>query len=158
MVLRLLPPSALRGQQPPARLDVDLEEGQRGYAAGVIDCDGTICIARDKRAFRLHLAVYNSREDLLLWFVHCFGGRSRKSRARSDNRSTEYTWACTNLDAVKVLHVILPYLVIKRKQALLAIEFASTLDRSQARLPQVYKDLRARAYEEMKSLNMRASR
>lgn len=136
-----------------------LDEGSRGYVAGVVDCDGSICIIRDKKGhMRLKLAVYNSSKHVTDWFSSNLGGKTVNSRPRNSRCSTEYSWSVYNQRAAEVIGVILPYMVIKRRQALLAIEFASTLDRSDARLPNVFKEIRLRVYEEMKELNMRGMR
>ena len=138
---------------------MSLDEGSRGYVAGVVDCDGSICIIRDKNGYlRLKLGVYNSCKGMTDWFSAKLGGKSTSSRPRNSRCSTEYSWSVYNQKAADVIGLILPYMVVKRRQALLAIEFASTLGRSDARLPNVFKEIRQRVYEEMKELNMRGMR
>ena len=138
---------------------MNLDDGSRGYVAGVIDCDGSICIVKNGNgSLRLKLAVYNSSRALTDWFAQTLGGKVATTKPRSERRSTEYSWSVYNAQASELIQLVLPYMVVKRRQALLGIEFASTLDRVDSRLPDVFRSIRHRVYEEMKELNMRGVR
>jgi hypothetical protein len=51
--------------------------------------------------------------------------------------------------------VCLPYLLVKRQQALLALEFASTIIPNTNSIPESYRQLRAEIYAKMGELNKR---
>lgn len=137
-----------------------IEGGQRGYVAGVIDCDGSIFVSYQSRydTYRLALNVSNTASELPGWFKGSFGGSVSHRKPRSDRHSNEHVWVAYNKAAENVIRLVLPYLIVKRRQALLALEFASTLDLNTGRIPPSFKDIRRRVYEEMKALNMKGVR
>lgn len=136
---------------------MNIEDGHRGYIAGVIDCDGSIFVASHNGSYRLGLSVFNSSRQLPEWFASTFGRKIYSIRRRSDKHSTEYSWTIYNKGAADIIQKVLPFMVVKRKQALLAIEFAATLDIG-SRLPESFKGIRQRVCEEMKELNKRGIR
>ena len=134
---------------------MSLEYTQRAYAAGVIDCDGSIFIASSgkQRHCFLRVAVYNTRKGLIEWFVGNYGGSINK--VKRGGRSAEYSWSAHGKDAAVVLMDILPYLVIKREQALIGIEFASTIaaEGTNTSLPNEVRALRERLRIRIRELN-----
>lgn len=128
--------------------------------AGVIDCDGAIWIGADKSRNRKHplytlrISVSNTRPKLLHFFAEQFGGRVLRYEKKSDKWRNEYRWAKSGTPAADVIRHCLPYLVIKREQALIALEFASTiLEGSNRHIPDSYRELRERLYHQMLELN-----
>ena len=136
-----------------------LEPGHRGYVAGVIDCDGSIWIATERRHaapnYTLRVSVTNTRRQLPEWFSEHFGGECRRYPKKSAKWKDEYRWEVSGLNALPVLTLCLPYLVIKRKQALIAMEFASTIIPGQRSIPDSYRELRGELCERMVELNKR---
>lgn len=134
-----------------------LEPGYRGYVAGVIDCDGAIWIGCERTKshprYTLRTAVSNTRKGLPEFFVEHFGGSCRAYEKRSDKWKNEFRWAAAGLPAAEVISLALPYLVIKRQQAILALEFASTIVPGQQRLPESWREMRERIYHQMLELN-----
>lgn len=145
--------------EPEERKLPQLEPGYRGYVAGVIDCDGAIWISRENRKphphFTLRTAVSNTRKGLPDFFVEHFGGSCRTYSKSSDKWRDEYRWNVASLRAAEVISLALPYLVIKRRQAILALEFASTIVPGQSRLPDSWRAMRERIYHQMIELNKR---
>jgi len=145
--------------EPVERKLPQLEPGYRGYVAGVLDCDGAIWISCEKTKSRprymLRTAVSNTRKGLPDFFVEHFGGTCRSYEKRSDKWKNEYRWAAASLPAAEVISLALPYLVIKRRQAILALEFASTIVPGQHRLPESWHEMRERLYHQMLELNKR---
>lgn len=94
------------------------------YFAGIVDGEGSIVIALDKgnNCYRLQLTVVNTNHELIKWIVSKFGGRVVVTEAGS-NRKKRYTWGVSSWGAFDVLEVIKNKLIIKKEQALLAIEF-----------------------------------
>lgn len=137
-----------------------LEPGHRGYVAGVLDCDGSIWICATKRknanpSYTLRINVTNTRGALPRWFADHFGGEAKQYAKRSDNWRGAYRWYASGLAAANVVRLCLPYLVIKRGQALLALEFASTIIPGTNKLPESFHKIRERIYLEMRELNQR---
>ena len=137
---------------------MSLDHTQRSYAAGVIDCDGSIYVANCGKSQSPHLrvAVYNTRRGLIDWFADKYGGTV--GECKRGGRSREYSWTLYGRGASTVLMDILPYLVIKREQALLAIEFISTLSEDGGTtLPADVRDLRARLRNRLRELNRKGA-
>lgn len=135
----------------------ELEPGYRGYIAGVLDSDGAIWIGCEKRhtypRYMLRIAVSNTRPSLLDFFAEHCGGTSKKYKKRNAKWRDEYRWCLSGLPAAQVIRLALPYLVIKRTQALVALEFASTIVPGQSRLPESWRQMRERLYHQMLKLN-----
>ncbi len=112
------------------------------YVAGMIDADGSICIskttakARNGRPYWLfdcRTVVSNTSMDLMRWLKNKFGGYDKltvnaisKKAKENGQKSIKpcYVWQMEGYKAQeRFLLAILPYLVIKREQAILALEF-----------------------------------
>lgn len=156
----LLRAQQVRSLQEPAEKN-KFDQALLGYAAGVVDCDGSIWVTRYARksgkfAYRLRLNVTNTRRPLLVWFSNYFGGGTVTSNRREDRAwKTCYCWAISGERAVAFLELVLPYLVIKRKQAVLGLEFGSTHVGSGVPLTENFVRHRERIYQEMRRLNAR---
>ena len=137
----------------------ELEPGYRGYVAGVLDCDGSIWIGVDRSGayvrHTLRVNVTNTRQALPEWFAEHFGGRCTHYPKKKAEWRDEYRWQVSGLTALPVLQVCLPYLLVKRQQALLALEFASTIIPNTNSIPESYRQLRAEIYAKMSELNKR---
>lgn len=98
------------------------------YLAGIVDGEGTICA--NKRAqgdFQLQVAIYNTSLYLMKWLVKNVGGkyyiRSLIGYGGKPGR-TQYMWFPSGKkNREKFLLGILPYILLKRDQAILALEF-----------------------------------
>ena len=139
----------------------ELEPGYRGYVAGVLDCDGSIWIGADRSGasvrHTLRVNVTNTRRDLPVWFADHFGGKCQHYPKKKAQWRDEYRWQVSGLSALPVLQVCLPYLVIKRRQALLGLEFASTIIPGTKAIPESYRELRAKLHAEMVELNKKGN-
>ena len=130
----------------------------RAYAAGVLDCDGSIWIARSKGrnrpTFALKVNVSNTRLPLIEWFEANYKGNRWTGKTREKKWKQLYRWECTGVAAKTLLETVTPFLVVKRRQALVALEFASTFG-IRGELPDSVFELRKSLYEEMLQLNKR---
>lgn len=132
------------------------------YTAGIIDGEGTIGMYRryDKpNFFRPLIAVTNTHFGLLEFLKSSFGmGTIQLTRKAMNNWKEARRWSIdTKLHAREFLSAIEPYLLIKRNQAKLLIEYidayptyGSKRDNLSARLS------RQEFYMRIKSLNQRA--
>lgn len=117
------------------------DKAKWGYLAGLIDGEGHISITRsDKPAFTtkrgkiipcpirygIIVAVTNTDFRLMKRLKELFGGsyNGGKPFKGHPNWKPKYQWnVCSNKDKELVLLAVLPYLVLKREQAIIALEF-----------------------------------
>jgi hypothetical protein len=102
------------------------------YLAGLFDGEGTVCIStshnrNNTTIFQMNVKVANTKLELMQWLITNFGGSYSISNAKNvDNKrySTQYAWMPKGKNnRIEVLEKMLPYLVIKKQQALLGLEF-----------------------------------
>lgn len=99
------------------------------YLAGVIDSDG--CIGTQKntigRTYRPYLVVIQRDMVLIEWLFSKFEGRvNMVSRKRTDRTDYYLRWETHNTKTTNILKGCLPYLIVKKEQAKLAIEMVQT--------------------------------
>lgn len=110
----------------------NLNSTKWSYLAGLFDGEGTVCISTSHNKngtviFQMNVKVANTKLELMQWLVKNFGGAYFVSNAKNDANkrySTQYSWQPKGKNNRKeVLVNMLPYLVIKRQQALVGLEF-----------------------------------
>lgn len=105
------------------------------YLAGLVDGEGHIAIVKNYRngedghhkapyyLYFLALGVNGTSEALMKWLLRYFGG-VYYSRDRNKKWKIAYEWRPKGKkNKEDLLLGVLPYLVIKRKQAMVALEF-----------------------------------
>ncbi len=131
------------------------------YLGGLVDGEGNICIwrtearAKDYKvsgktygSFNLRLHIANTSLILMKWLVSNFGGSYHLKREATDKHATAYEWRPKGEGNTKrTLLAILPYLVIKREQAILALKYIE--------LPRVSPEAREPLYQRMRELNQK---
>lgn len=98
------------------------------YFAGFFDGEGCISVTNPKRGVRVVLT--NTNLHVLKAFVDYFklGKISMKKRTEKDKYNKIcYMWICWNRDAEKFLQEITPFLVIKKREGELALEYSATM-------------------------------
>lgn len=98
------------------------------YIAGLIDGDG--CIHLDNSNDKLYVAIQVSmtcKEIIDLLYVQ-FGGGFCEIQPKKDNSKVAYQWKVRSDAAIHLLVDIFPYLVVKKEQAKLAMQFYSLND------------------------------
>jgi hypothetical protein len=105
----------------------DLTEAEMAYIAGIVDGEGCIQ-AHYKRKLALRLEVGNTDRVLIDWLELKLGGRIT-TIPREHPRRTIFLWRLASLEAVPVLKALLPYLIVKKRQAELFIELADVSHR-----------------------------
>lgn len=102
------------------------------YAAGIVDGEGHISIVRNAAPqyrigymYRLTVGVTNTNVWLINWMQFQFGGKIYQRCDKRPNRKTAWVWLVHQNGASEFLKLILPYLLIKKPQAELAIQFQS---------------------------------
>ena len=134
---------------------------QIAYLAGIIDGEGTFYIGKhaiQERGFNARVLVVNTNEKLMNW-LHCtFGGLlySRKSK-KNPHWKLKYEWILNKSDILSFCKLLLPYLICKKEQAELMIEFRETYNIKTTRdVPKDILEVRFKCYNHMKSLNQRS--
>jgi len=103
------------------------------YLSAMLDAEGSICMyvtptdSKQPNHCSLQVVIYNTSIVLMKWFVTNFGGRfyvrTKQSGVIKSNK-IQYVWHPSGAkNREKILLGVLPHLVIKRKQAELALEF-----------------------------------
>lgn len=96
-----------------------------GWYAGFFDGEGNIGIEKtgNSRVFVLYLRVGNTHRDALALFHQEYGGHLRFLRQRKGCK-TLYIWEISKMVEVgPILRGWFPHLIVKRPQALLALEY-----------------------------------
>lgn len=123
--------SGLHGYDRDVKISTPLTVEQRAYLAGMIDADGHIGIYKhDKHSSgsRVILTVSNTDTVLLDWIRDTTGIGTVTLQARGDERNkTTYYWNTSAAGATSVLEQTLPYMIVKRARAELAVEYQEGL-------------------------------
>ena len=136
---------------------------EKAYAAGIIDGEGCIGLTKHKRpgarlgySVVLHVTVTSTNEELVKWFKHRFGGSVRcRFHSLEENRKDIYEWKVDSHRALAFLEKIWEFLLLKCKNAELAIEF-----QTKKHIGWPYKTVdeligEDEAWEQMRALNKR---
>lgn len=105
------------------------------WAAGAVDGEGCISIRSQRvpnskfEQYALYISVGNTDIRMPQRLAEMFGGNVI-NKTRQQERRPVYEWRIFSANAVKVLKMLRPYLVIKGEQADIAIEFGKTLART----------------------------
>ena len=106
----------------------DLPETTKAYLAGLVDGEGCILLTRKKNghSFDVRMTITNTNVDLLDWTYQHIGGLYYKRNWEYKDHPTwkiSSTLVFTSQKARSILHALLPYLVIKKPQASLALSY-----------------------------------
>ena len=104
-----------------------LSDTDIAYMAGIFDGEGWVGINTSKPhgkhkspRYSLYMGVANTYIPVLEMFAEEFGGHIKLA---SGKNKPCYSWRTTSHKAAHVLKVLMPYLRIKKDQALVAIEY-----------------------------------
>ena len=138
-----------------ARSDLDL-----AYIGGCIDSDGCISVAKSTnrdRSASYHEAVALGQVIPIVPYMllERFGGTVFLRRQKIDNRRDCYIWRVCSIKANRMIVDILPYLRIKREQALNCLELRRCINKSKRhhRRPARYTRQMERYHRLSKTLN-----
>jgi hypothetical protein len=136
------------------------KQSDAAYLAGFMDGEGSISIVKTygiKRhvngdkvkniRFHLHMKIANTNRGVLDWICGKFGGQVYAKKECSSQWKPRFDWVLIgNKNMERVLLAILPYLHIKHRQALIALEFVRLHGQE---MPEIRASLR----EKMLTLN-----
>jgi hypothetical protein len=102
----------------------------KAYLAGLFDGEGSVNIFKQSRsymaysAYFIEISIGNTHEGVLNWVLEKFGGRvAHNSDHRTAGSRKVWRWRASSNEAYEILVAMLPYLIVKKEQAQLAIEF-----------------------------------
>ena len=98
----------------------DIGDKELAYTAGFFDGEG--CIQISSRG-NLAVTVDNADIEPLQFFMDVFGGSITVSKCATKERKKIYRWSIIEEEAPEFLRTILPYLICKKAEATLGIEF-----------------------------------
>ena len=112
-------------------------ETEISYLAALIDGEGFIGIDSSyKRRFKnqtyqVRIGVCNTKRKLLDWIKLRFGGSVLfRGKPKSPKHSPSYEWRIQAKKAGEIIRLVYPYLILKREQAKIALEFRDTFKES----------------------------
>lgn len=126
------------------------------YLAGIIDGEGCLTIGAGRKGnvinYNSVIMIASTSEKLIKWLQQNFGGNYYKSSRVNEKWKQAYIWRyLKKKDIEKLLLAVLPYLIIKREQAITLLEFV--------RLPRHMENTEKRQelHERMRELNKRGN-
>jgi hypothetical protein len=135
------------------------------YLAGLFDGEGTFSIYHHKGqsssgspydSTALRIEVTNTKIELMEWLVQHFGGQYYSHRRSNSKHCIAYGWRPKGRsNGERLLLGLLPYLVIKKEQAKVALEYIR-LPHNNGFEPELAKK-RQEMLTKMQSLNKRGS-
>lgn len=110
-----------------------MQSKNNGYTAGILDGEGCISIyiskrwdkRQDKYVFRpvLEISIYQADDRLIKWLHFHYGGKYYEHTMENSSRPG-YQWTAPRGKAREdFILEVLPYLLMKKDQALLALEY-----------------------------------
>lgn len=100
-----------------------------GYLGGIIDGEGCISImfahggSHKTPTTALAISVYQADKRLTDWLVFHYGGKVYESKMKNSTRAGYIWYAPTGKAREKFLLLLIPHLLLKKEQAMLALEY-----------------------------------
>lgn len=95
------------------------------YMAGFFDGEGCITLYKTRGIYSLHVDICQCNEHIIKWFQFCFGGTIHTRYENHHKFKKQWRWHTSGGNAMGFLKTIIPYLVLKKAEAELAIKFQS---------------------------------
>lgn len=106
-----------------------MDKAKFGYLAGIIDGEGCITISRgfkDNNVINYNsiVMVTNTNEQVIKWLQGNFGGGFYKSKPNNFVSKPSFRWRLLKKHDIEMLLLAtIPYLIIKKEQAKILLEF-----------------------------------
>jgi hypothetical protein len=103
-----------------------------GYLAGIFDGEGCVSIATylqkcktgyQYRTTQMAISIFQTDERLMKWLMFHYGGRYTLRPSQNKKWKEGWSWSPPSSGLEPFLLSIIPYLLIKRNQALIALEY-----------------------------------
>jgi hypothetical protein len=148
------------------KFNTNHEVSQIAYLAGLIDGEGCFYIGHVKQGkygnglqWHSMLKITSCDEELIIWLENIFGG-SKDSRYRWTSKQAftrpVFNWQATGAMLDYLLPIVMPYLIIKKKQCDVMMRYRLTSKNiGSKRLPPEVTEKRLELLSEMRNLNSR---
>jgi hypothetical protein len=147
----------------------NLTDSEIAYLAGIVDGEGSILMSRDlcpkgdrKLRYRVRLVIAATTSlDLVAWISSRMGVLVSRCNPRSARHSLSYRMILSEIKAEQLMPKLMPYLVIKQRQAKLFMEYRKLQrfcwEHRNARRAEIksVRFLREWFYQEFRRLNRR---
>jgi len=131
---------------------------EKAYLAGLVDGEGSILLCKGKKytvpSYILRVKVVNTNKQVIEWIQKRIKGRI--DIRKSDNKwRTLFIWSIHKKEIIhNFLKAILPYLIIKKEQAKIALQFKN----GQNPLSLKERIIRENLYQDLKLLNKKENK
>jgi hypothetical protein len=110
-----------------------MNDALMAYLAGCLDCDGSFGIYRNTSIIAINNHAYSPlhqeriifkqvKPDVVNLLYETLGGRKTFEPSHNPNHKSIYGWTATNIQAINCINKVLPYLRVKKPQALILLE------------------------------------
>ena len=145
---------------------------QAAYLAGIIDGEGCIFIgnySRNKSGDKFYQTLFTvatTSEELAVWLQDNFGGLKTiytHAQTPKNSRKTVHRWVASGDRLTHLCEVILPYIVIKKREVEIMMQMRETFDkyaptkgqRGRTKLSKEDLEIRQKLFDELKSIHTR---
>jgi hypothetical protein len=130
-------------------------EAEIAYLAGIIDGEGCIYVwmHKDTKRVSLHVTIRMTDENVIKWIHERFEGRYSSHARKRPNWKPLYEVRWIGRYGKNLLRVVRPYLIGKRKQAELALEWPVLSQHDWHKLPSWCEGKRETIRQELCKLN-----
>jgi len=130
--------------------------------AAYIDGEGCISLARHRNVYMaVRVTIFNTDKRLIEWLGEHFGGHVVVRRSKNIRHKTGYGWCVSSKAAAYVIRNCHPYLILKKEQANVALDFISTISNAisnNADLVHERRNIRDNMLSEMHRLNCKGNK
>ena len=127
------------------------------YLAGFIDADGSIGIVTvaKSKTYVVQVCASNCNRTPIDMLQQRFGGKVRTRDWKNKKWKINYEWKLTSQKAMSVIEKLLPYLIIKKEQAQIAITAQLLKQKYSRSFLRWHQDVKAARDEELEVLKLR---
>lgn len=131
----------LTEQRPPAGIIAGLKAEELAYIAGIFDGEGCFYIYRKAggsgkaKSYRSAAKANNTHLPLMEWLASKLGGRINARTPKQTGYKTIYQLCVEGPRLVELVDSLLPYMIVKNEQALVAKEMQLTMLQVRTGLP-----------------------
>lgn len=110
------------------------------YIAGFLDADGCVAIARYQKPGSIHtryqprVTATNCDRRIPDALQKMFGGSVHKTKVTTAKHRATYNWIAVSKTATDFIEAIYPFLVVKKKQAELALKLQKNIEKHKHKL------------------------
>lgn len=98
-------------------------ETEKAYIAGIVDGEGSVTINVTRCRWSPLISVLNTCEELIDWLVPCFHTNKLPVKSPKGHRKRYVINVWKTWDVIAILEQITPYLIVKKRNAELVLEF-----------------------------------